>query len=81
MKLDSIRFGLSGGILWGVALFFMTLAGMFFDYGIPFLAMMTSVYPGFSISWVGAFLGLFYGFLDGFIGLWIFAYLYNWLER
>ncbi|MCB1112927.1 MAG: bacteriophage holin [Chlamydiales bacterium] len=71
------RLGLAGGILWGVMMFIMTFANIFFGYGTTFLNLMADVYPGYSVSYIGSLIGLGYGFLDGFIGLYILAWLYN----
>jgi hypothetical protein len=39
--------------------------------------MAGSIYPGYSISPGGSFLGLIYGFLDGFIAGAVIAWIYN----
>ena len=77
-KLDPKAFGLSCGIIGAVMLFLMTLFAVFgVDYGLAFLKMVESVYPGYAISGLGVIVGTVYGFLDGFIGGYIFAWLYN----
>ncbi len=77
MSLSPYKLGLSAGILWGLALAIMTVAGILFGYGLPFLHLMASVYPGYAVSYPGALIGLIYGFVDGFVGLYIFGWLYN----
>jgi hypothetical protein len=79
--LNAKNFGLAGGILWGLSLFLMTLLAHLTGYGTPFLRLLESVYPGYSLSLGGALLGLIYGFIDGFVGLFLLAWLYNWLNR
>ncbi len=80
-KLDARRFGLAGGILWGVILFLTTLFSLPTNYAVDFLEIIVSVYPGYTISLGGSFVGLIYGFIDASIAGFIFAWLYNWLSR
>lgn len=75
--LSAKRLGLAGGILWGVAMFLMTLANIFFGYGGLWLGLMANVYPGYDVSYFGSLVGLVYGFVDGFVGLYLLAWLYN----
>lgn len=78
--LNSKNLGLAAGILWGISMFALTILAIFTGYGTAWLELMASIYPGYTISWVGSILGLIYGFLDGFIGLYIFGWLYNKLN-
>jgi len=41
------------------------------------LAKLGSIYIGYSVSWLGAFIGLIYGFVDGLIGGALLGCLYN----
>jgi hypothetical protein len=77
MTLDAKRLGFAGGIMWGAALCLLTAFAIPTGYASEFLELVATVYPGYSISITGIFLGLVYGFLDGFIGLWVLAWLYN----
>lgn len=79
--LNPKAFGLSGGVLWGLAMLVLTFVGMNAEYGASFFAFMMDVYPGYEMTMAGAFIGLVYGFLDGFIGLYLFAWLYNWFDK
>ncbi len=81
MRLNPMRLGLAGGIVWGVSLLILTLLSVWTGYSTEFLNLINSIYPGYQISVVGGMIGLGYGFLDGFVGLYIFAWLYNWLDR
>lgn len=78
--LDAKRLGLSGGVLWSLSIFILTILAIYTGYSTQFLNLIGSVYLGYSISWPGAFIGLVYGFFDGFIGLYLLAWLYNQLE-
>jgi len=68
---------LAGGVFWGVLLFIFTLVSAATGYGSRFLDLVAAVYPGFSVGYLEAFLGLLYGFVDGFVGFGVFAWLYN----
>ncbi|WP_068469358.1 bacteriophage holin [Candidatus Protochlamydia phocaeensis] len=72
-----VRLGIAGGIVWGVSLFLFTILSLYSGYAEQFLNLMANIYPGYEISWPGAFIGLLYGFADVFIGLALIAWLYN----
>ena len=80
MRLDKVALGLASGILWGAGIFLLTL---WCDYrgGGNSLVLLKQVYLGYSVSVVGAFVGLVWGFVDGFLGGWLLAWLYNKLAR
>ena len=80
MRLNAKNLGLAGGILWGVVLSAVTLVSVPTGYAGEFLGLVGSIYPGYSVSWLGALVGLVYGFIDGFICLFVLALLYNWLQ-
>lgn len=75
--LDPKRLGLAGGIVWGVGLFLTTVISIYTGYGAQFLHVLSSVYPGFDISWIGSVLGLVYGFVEAFIFFFLTALVYN----
>lgn len=78
MKLSVRAAGLAGGFLWGVSLFLVTLGATYFDfYREPIDFLLVGVYPYYTISLQGAFLGLLWGFVDGFLGGAALAWLYN----
>jgi len=81
MTLNPKNLGLAGGIIWGLSMLVLTWISLATGYGSELLNLIATVYPGYSISFVGSIMGLVYGFLDAFIGLYIFAWLYNWLEK
>ncbi len=81
MKLRPIGFGLSIGIVSGVSLFIITLLCYFTGYGKLFLeTVAVPLYPGYSISPLGALVGLVYGFIDLFAVGAVFGWLYNRLS-
>ena len=70
-------FGMAIGVLWGLAMFLMTIINTMNGYASDFLIVMAGIYPGFSLTYFGAVIGAIYGFVDGFVGGWFFAWLYN----
>jgi hypothetical protein len=75
--LHSLKLGVSGGILWGGCMAISTILALYTGYLTPFLNIMSSVYPGYDISWMGVLSGLIYGFVDAFVGFYLLAWLYN----
>ena len=80
MALDPKQLGLAGGTLWGTVMALTTLAAVSVNYGRELLSLMASIYPGYSISYVGIFTGALWGFVDAFIGFYLLAMLYNYFE-
>jgi hypothetical protein len=77
-RLSPIALGVALGTVWGGALFITTWFSYFTGYGSLFLEVLArSVYPGYTITPAGSFLGLFYGFLDGFISAALIGWIYN----
>ena len=76
-KLNRMAFALAAGIFWGAGIFFTTFWAM--AIGRPESLGFLAFYPGYSVSVIGAFVGLLWGFTDGFIGGFIFAALYNYI--
>jgi hypothetical protein len=82
LKLRPVALGLSLGIVWGGALFITTWLSYFTGYGRLFLeTLAVSIYPGYTISPAGSFIGLLYGFLDLFIMGTIVGWIYNKIVR
>ena len=77
MKLHPLAFGLTCGILWGLALMFATWWLLIIGAGGHTIIALKSFYLGYSFSYVGGFVGLVWGFVDGLICGYIFAALYN----
>jgi hypothetical protein len=78
MRLKPLALGLAIGLFWGVVLFVTTWLSFYTGYGRLFLETLAqSVYPGYSISPVGSFIGLLYGALDGFFCGVIISLIYN----
>lgn len=80
MKISLRGMTIAGGILWGGAILLVALIHLAEPaYGVNFLQMTSSVYPGFhaSRSAASVALGTVEGFIDGAIAAAIFAWLYN----
>ena len=80
-ELNAKNLGLTLGIIWGLALLIVTLISVPTGYGMAFLNIFDSIYPGYAITYVGAIIGLVYGFIDGFVGGFLIAWIYNKLEN
>ncbi len=83
MKLNARALGFTLGIIWGIAILITTLIALWSTgaYGRSFLYMLASIYPGYSVTIVGSFLGLCYGFADGFVFGWLTAKIYNFFAK
>ena len=78
MKLKPIALGIALGAVWGVSLFITTWLSSITGYGSLFLEVLAeSIYPGYSITPAGSFLGLLYGFLDGLVSGTFIGWIYN----
>ncbi|MFQ5747235.1 MAG: hypothetical protein ACE5HF_08470 [Gemmatimonadota bacterium] len=79
MKLCVKSFALAGAILWALAVFVTGLAQQANpDYGLAFLEMSASIYPGYEIGGFGSVIvGTLYAVVDGAVCGALFAWLYN----
>ena len=76
-SLGVVSLGLAIGIAWALGAFLLGLMAGVFDWGVPVVAVLSSVYVGYSPSFVGSVTGAVWGFVDGFIGGVVIAWLYN----
>ncbi|GFP31553.1 hypothetical protein, partial [Candidatus Hakubella thermalkaliphila] len=75
MKLRPVALGVALGSVWGVLLFIPTWISYYTGYGRLFLEVLAqSIYPGYTITPLGSFLGLLYGFADGFVSAALIGY-------
>ncbi|MBU0528956.1 hypothetical protein KKF86_04270 [bacterium] len=77
MKINTKALALSTGIITGLAVFLLTAWFLIMGYSGTFLAKLGSVYLGYSVSWLGAIIGLVYGFFDGLIFGALLGFIYN----
>jgi hypothetical protein len=76
MKLNVKGFALATGILWGLSVVLLTLISLWHGGG-GHLGLLSLVYVGYTVSYLGSLIGLVYGFVDGVIAGALFAWLYN----
>jgi hypothetical protein len=76
MNLRKRALGLTLGIIWGLVLFVATLWAVIEGRGRT-LDLLSGYYPGFTVSYGGAVIGMIWGFVSGFIGGVLIAWLYN----
>lgn len=74
LNIKALAVGL--GISWAVCMLFVGWASIF-GWGTKFVGMMSSVYIGFTPSFLGGIIGAIWGFIDGAIGGAIIALVYN----
>jgi len=80
MKLSVKALTISAGLLWGGAILCVGIANMIWpQYGVAFLDMVASVYPGYvhDGSSAGIITGTLYGLVDGGVAGALLAWLYN----
>ena len=80
MKVSLRAVAIAAGMLWGGAILFLGLINLASpSYGLSFLQMVSSVYPGFHVSrTIGDVLtGTVYALIDGAVAGLVFGWLYN----
>jgi hypothetical protein len=71
----AVTFGLAGGTALFLATVWLLLRGG--DPVGPHLGLLANYFPGYTVTWPGAFLGFGYGALVGAVAGWSLARLYN----
>jgi hypothetical protein len=80
MKLSIKKFALTCSVFWGLAVLIISTANHIWpDYGVIFLTVIASVYPGYeAMQGIGSIItGSLYALVDAGIGGAVFAWLYN----
>lgn len=80
MKFSFKGIALAGALLWGGAILLVGVINLMFPaYGMNFLQMTSSVYPGFHAAHGvrSVAVGTFDGLVDGAVAGLLFAWLYN----
>lgn len=77
--LNTKSLGIAGGLTLGAVLFVLTLLGVA-GIGTKILALLDSLFIGYTITIAGSVIGLIYGFLLGFIVFYLIGYFYSMLE-
>lgn len=84
MKLNTFKFALAAGIWLAVCMVLVTVSALLNIPGFPeFAKSIATVYGpyGYSVSWLGIFMGGIWGFMEGFVHFGIFAWIYNKLVK
>lgn len=81
VELKPSAFGLTAGILWGLAVLVTGLAAALSGYGTQFVNVVGSFYLGYEPTLTGSVIGGVWGFFDALIGGFVFALLYNFLTK
>ncbi|MEW6490180.1 MAG: FAD-dependent oxidoreductase [Thermodesulfobacteriota bacterium] len=78
-RLDKVAFGAAVGTAAGLGLFLATLWLVVKGGPVvgPKLGLLAQYFPGYRVTWGGAFVGLWYGCTVGFAFGWVFAWLRN----
>ena len=78
-RLSPTAFGIAGGTVLGTAIALATAVLVIRGGEVvgPHLSLIGNYLPGYTVSWLGAALGLLYGLLIGFVGGFAFATLRN----
>jgi hypothetical protein len=69
-------FAVAAGILWGFLIFAFTLLEAARGVGHT-LSVLSALYPGYSVTYLGSVVGLVYGFVSGALIGAAFCWLYN----
>jgi fructose-specific phosphotransferase system IIC component len=75
--LGVISFGLAVAITSAAFTFFLGLMATFFGWGVELAGALSSLYIGFSPTFVGTIAGAVWAFVDGFVAGVMIAWLYN----
>ena len=81
MKFNVIQLGLTLAIIWAVLVLLIGIANLLFPgYGVAFLQIIDSIYPGYHFGkwgFGGVIVATLYAALDGFILGMVFTWLFN----
>ena len=80
MRLSIRSLAVTFGILWGGTVLLLGMANLIWpSYGVAFLQLVESVYPGYHAGQgLGSVIvGTLYAILDGAVGGLVFAWIYN----
>jgi hypothetical protein len=77
MRLSSVAFGISLGIITGLCMMLLSWICWWWGYGAGVVDQWGSVYPGFDASLKGGFMGFAWGFLEGLVLGVVWGWIYN----
>jgi hypothetical protein len=76
-KLSIKALAVAGGALWGVYMLLIAWSAWLFNWGTGFVTVMSSIYIGFTPTFLGGVIGAVWGFIDGAIAGAVIAWIYN----
>lgn len=81
LYLNAVVQGVSTGLFVGLGLFIVTiwLVVKGGETVGPHLALLGQYFIGYSVTWIGGFIGLLYGFAVGYCIGYAYARIYNWV--
>lgn len=77
-SLNVIGLGLSCGVLWSLAVFFLGIMASGSIYGHQVVILLGDIYLGYEPTLLGSLIGMVWAFIDAFIGGALLAALYNY---
>lgn len=85
MKFNVIQLGLTLAILWALLVLLVGIINLIFPgYGVAFLKIVDSIYPGYHFGkwgFGGVIVATLYAVIDGFVVGVVIAWLYNLLGK
>ena len=75
--LGVISLGLALGVTWALTVFMLGIVAWLFDWGVVVAGTLSSLYIGYSPSFVGAVTGAVWGFVNGLVLGVLIALFYN----
>lgn len=81
MTLSVRGLSLSAGILWGAAVFVITIATLLRGGPGQHVGLLAAVYPGYTVTYLGSIIGGVYGFVSAAVAGALLAALYNRLNK
>ncbi|MCR8915758.1 hypothetical protein FDP08_03735 [Marinobacter panjinensis] len=75
----AVTFGIAGGLILFMATAWLLIIGPTgeSEHVGPTLGLLSNFFPGYSVTWSGAVVGLFYGALSGAVAGFVLAFIYN----
>lgn len=74
-------FSLAGGITWALGLFLIAVGSLVIESWAQAVTWLGQFYVGYAPTFVGGLIGAVWGFLDVTVGLYVFLWLYEYLQE
>ncbi len=80
--LNAKKLALSGAIVWSIFVFLFIIFVLLTGSGLAYInSMLSSFISSYRLNWTGAFVIFFLAFIDAFIFFYLFASIYNFLNK